>query len=209
MSDGTPTPDKNETVEETPKKKNELHPLVTVALLAALLLATIGWVWWQLFSQPTDNDAVAEAPAPPAETPVAETIVPGPVTVAVNAETRLAPVEIKRVDHLCAIVTFNRDVIEGVDLAWPTRSGKERWEVCGTDLKKEAPDTHGAMSLTVGGKRIKLSEVIATTGGEYTALQSTPGALARCWGEGQVNGDGLPACTPKPADVVAQNAAAK
>ncbi|MBP9827692.1 hypothetical protein KBC55_00890 [Patescibacteria group bacterium] len=206
-----------ETTTHTSEVKNDqggYNPLMIAGFLGVLMVILMIGVGYMSRTPAVGNQptvVVAEETSDPGETPLAVTITPGPITVAVNDDVRLAPVTIKRQDHLCAIVTFEKDLIEGVDLTWPNKSSKERWEICGTDLKKEAADAHGAMVLTVGGKRIKLSEVITTTG-DYTALVSTPGALARCWGAGQVNGDGQPACTPKPAapaNVVAQNAAAK
>jgi len=209
MSDSsTPTP---APAAETPK--NGTRPLAIAAGLGvALMLALGGYAMYNY-----DGKASAETVPPTTTvtevaeggetlpTPVAATVLVGPVTVAAHADTRLAPVTIRRQDHLCAVLVFDQAVIEGVggdDLKWGTKSSKERFELCGKDLKKESDG-----SLTVGGRRVKLSELIAADGGEeYTSLTSTPGALARCWGDGQINADGQPACTDKPAEVIAQNA---
>jgi len=115
----------------------------------------------------------------------------------------LAPVDINGEEHRCTIVEYGRAALEDVQIDWPNLSTYERWEICAKQLRKGPSTSGGEHTLIVGEgeneKAINLEEVIVTQGGEtYTALPSTPSVFARCWGSGQVNGDGQPSCTVKP-----------
>lgn len=187
--------------------------MATAAVAAIMILGGGGLGIYALFNDSKVNNPSPVAVAPPAE-PVPVTPAPEPEMsptieyfVLVTEHTVLAPVTVNDVLQKCTIVEYERSGIEGAGLGWPNLSTYERWELCSPNLRKGAAGGGGGhlLVVTVGegdgaeDRSINLEEVIKAGGGEdYTPLPSTPTVMARCWGQGQINGDGQPSCTKKP-----------
>lgn len=188
------------------------RPLIgAVAVMAVVLVCVLGFVAFTgggigLYALTTGGDNATIGSEPVAVVPATvpdpgESSVSHEYYVAVSGDTVLATVEVEGVAQKCTIIEYEKRALESVQLDWPNLSHYERWEVCAPDLRKGPAGDNGGHVLVAGdgdGVTINLKEVIVVSGGSYTTLPSTSGAIARCWGLGQTNGDGQPTCSPKP-----------